>query len=367
MMYPSMRHPKRAVWDFWYYFESKTGLFHVFYLNADEDLCPYDKHHHASQVGYGQTYDFIRMDWICDNVLVANSNSWYNTCIWTGDVIQVENGFLMFFTSRDSRCDDGETQNVGVAFAPTLDSPWIVQEQIQIQSQQETDRSETLANPHPMLLQPNLTQLGFNPFLFLSRATEQVYVQKKILGDLTTHAWRDPFLFCIGERVCMLISAKSKKLPLGKNGCIALLEMVNDSTFSNWLLFEPITQSGFYSEMEVPQLYKDPQGRYELVFSSWAKYDFSPTTRKAGGLQGLTFCDGPKHPNPAFHVWMPEEHGLYACRVIPELNGEIIGFDISKRGIRRSGVTTNLKYTNGALRDFSHLSFKAEHSVVHSR
>ena len=62
-MFPTMRHPSRYVWDFWYYFDPVTELFHVFYLNADEFLVPSEKHHLASRVGYATTYDFIRMDW----------------------------------------------------------------------------------------------------------------------------------------------------------------------------------------------------------------------------------------------------------------------------------------------------------------
>ena len=61
MTYPTMRHPKRYVWDFWYYPEEiKTQTkpdepkwrFHVFYLNADPKLVPEGKHHFDARVGY---------------------------------------------------------------------------------------------------------------------------------------------------------------------------------------------------------------------------------------------------------------------------------------------------------------------------
>ena len=116
--------------------------------------------------------------------------------------------------------------------------------------------------------------------------------------------------------------------------------------------------------MEVPQIYKDSQGNYELVFSTWAKNDFSPTTRKAGGLQGLTIPESwnfNNHQttslelNQGFHVLMPEKYGLYACRIIPELHGEIVGFDIEDGGIRRSGVKKKFQSVN---RDFSGLKIE---------
>jgi hypothetical protein len=46
--------------------------------------------------------------------------------------------------------------------------------------------------------------------------------------------------------------------------------------------------------------------------------------------------------------------GLYACRIIPELGGEIIGFDHRHGGIRRSGVKTGFQYVN---RNFSNINF----------
>jgi beta-fructofuranosidase len=37
-------------------------------------------------------------------------------------------------------------------------------------------------------------------------------------------------------------------------------------------------------------------------------------------------------------VLVPPEKGLYACRLIPELGGEIVGFDTEYGGLRRSGL-----------------------------
>jgi beta-fructofuranosidase len=76
MMFPSMRHPSRYVWDFWYYFDSEAGVYHVFYLNADEILVPSEKHHHAACVGHAITSDFIRMDWGEGNSAIASPVGW---------------------------------------------------------------------------------------------------------------------------------------------------------------------------------------------------------------------------------------------------------------------------------------------------
>lgn len=331
MMFPSMRHPSRYVWDFWYYFDPDTKLFHVFYLNADEILVPSEKHHHAARVGHAITSDFIRMEWGDDNsrdILKPPKGHWANTSIWTGDIIRIKNGFLMFYTSRDRNQDDGMTQNIGIAYSKCLDSDnW------------------------------KLSKKRIHP--------GGPYQRKYLLGDLSTHAWRDPFLFR-GEdgQVFMLLSAKSDdSSKIGRNGVVGWLRLKDENfTQGKWEYLDPLSPNlskpGCYSEMEVPQLYKDSQEKYELVFSSHAKEDFSPTTRQAGGLQGLTSPNLSDFRNSSkFHVLMPEKSGLYACRIIPELDGEIVGFDIQEGGIRRSGVKTGFQHVD---RDFSDLSFEVE-------
>jgi Glycosyl hydrolases family 32 N-terminal domain len=320
MMFPSMRHPTRYVWDFWYYFDPESQLYHIFYLNADEILVPSEKHHHAACVGHGITSDFIRMQWGHDNsidVVRPPKGHWANTCIWSGDVVKIKNGFLLFFTSRDRGQDDGMTQNIGMAYSPDL----------------FTDHWQ-------------LSSLRIQP--------SHCYQLKNSIGDLSTHAWRDPFLFHDRGQVYMLISAKSIDAPLGRNGVVGLLRL-QDNDFSKgiWNYLDPLLEPGCYSEMEVPQLYLDSWGQYELVFSTWAKNDFSGATRQSGGLQGVTGPDNRSFTSQP-HVLMPEKHGLYACRIIPELDGEIVGFDIQEGGIRRSGVKTNFQAVN---RDFSTYSF----------
>jgi sucrose-6-phosphate hydrolase SacC (GH32 family) len=323
MMFPTLRHPYRYVWDFWYYFDRKAELFHVFYLNADEILVSSEKHHHAACVGHAITSDFIRMEWSDEksfDVLDPPQNHWANTSIWSGDIIEVKNGFLLFFTSRDRGQDDGMTQNIGVAYSDTLfTNHWQLAE---------------------MRIQPG-----------------HCYQLRNSLGDLSTHAWRDPFLFQDAGQIYMLLSAKSVDDPIGRNGVVALLRLKdNDFSTGEWEYLDPVLKPRCYSEMEVPQLYKDLQGKYELVFSSWARNDFSPATRQSGGLQGFTGSDL-NHFGGNPHVLMPEKYGLYACRIIPELGGEIVGFDIQEGGIRRSGVQTKFQAVN---RDFSAFLFPVE-------
>jgi beta-fructofuranosidase len=172
---------------------------------------------------------------------------------------------------------------------------------------------------------------------------------------MTIPAWRDPFLFRHEQEIYMLLSAKDPEQSVGKKGAVALLKAKNNS-FEQWEYLPPICQPGFYAEMEVPQLYRSGVNdhEYALVYSSWAKYDFAPSTQKSGGLQGVissSMFNFPAASSPK--VFLPETAQLYACRVIPELDGEIVGFDIMTGGIRRSGVKTGLRNVD---RDFSSYS-----------
>jgi sucrose-6-phosphate hydrolase SacC (GH32 family) len=313
MIFQPMEHPDYYIWDFWYYFDVDTQVFHVFYLYADPSLVFSHQHHFQSRIGYGITSDFITMQWKKAPVLEASGDHWANTSIWSGDVIKINNGFLLFYTSRNQDEDDGMTQNIGIAYSDNLES-WYF--------------SKIRIPP------------GF------------VYESTSVQGDLSIHAWRDPFLFRENNQVFMLVSAKSIYDPIGRKGVIGLLRML-DNHFSYWEYLEPLLQPSCYSEMEVPQLYQNPETHhFELIFSSWAKGDFSPKTNQAGGLQGFTSDNWQNFRNYQPHVLLPENQGLYACRIIPELEGEIVGFDIQKGGICRSGIKTKLRSVNRIFTDF---------------
>jgi sucrose-6-phosphate hydrolase SacC (GH32 family) len=307
----------RYAWDFWYYFDENKGIFHVFYLNADRSLVPENRHHFASRVGYAITKDFSTIERVNDSVFAASEEGWDNTSIWTGDVVRVRKGYLLFYTSRDRGAGDGLTQNIGMAFSQNL-----------------VDWQRI----------PNL-RIAPDPTF---------YEASTVTGDTGVHAWRDPFVFNLDAETYMILAAKAKKHPLGRKGTVALLKAI-DRSLLVWKALPPLYSPGWYGELEVPQLYRETDSRLKLVFSVPGSLDLAPNTRRAGGFQMV----GVSQPqvsgtrplaasNPA--VLLPYSSGIYACRVIPELNGEIVGFNIEAGGFRRSGVTIDLHSMN---RDFS--------------
>lgn len=317
MLYPILRHPIQYIWDFWYYFEKNSKLFHVFYLNADPALVPAEKHHWASQVGYGVTKDFRDMDWGPCDVLTASPDRWDNSSIWTGDIVRIQNGFLMFYTSRNLETDDGKTQNIGVAYANRINAPkWTPISGIRIQ-------------PDGLIYSP-----------------------RHIASDVTIHAWRDPFLFRYKNQIYILVSAKSVKQPLGQNGAVALLRS-KDEGYKNWEYLHPAVDPGCYSEMEVSQILRRSDGKFEMVFSTGPDYDHTPGSEGSGGLYGI-ISEDPLNFQIKPRLLYPFQKGLYACRIIPETDGEIVGFDHQSGGLRRSGIKTHLMAMD---RDFPEWKF----------
>jgi len=325
MCYPTLRHPYRYVWDFWYWYEADAERFHLFYLNAPPDSVSQGWHHQLATVGYGVTADFTTIEWGPYDVLVADPGGWDNTSIWTGDVVRIGEGFLLFYTSRDRNWGDGYTQAIGIAAAATIDAcHW----------------QRTVISPLV--------------------ATTAAYARGSVLGDPTVHAWRDPFLFRQGGDSYMLLSAKATGLAPGRNGAIAWLR-ADGNQLSQWQPLPPLVAPGYYAEMEVPQLYGHADGSYEVVFSSTAALDFGPRTDQQGGVQGMTITSLEPVAAAAIHLWLPAASDLYACRVIPELDGELVGFDLKTGGIRRSGLKTHLQSVN---RDFSGCTLADEGEAV---
>ncbi|MHA1882047.1 MAG: beta-fructosidase [Candidatus Thorarchaeota archaeon] len=312
-------HPTNFTWDFWYYYDGNAKLFHILYLNADSSLVQSNKHHFSARIGYATTKEFQSIDWINDDVFHASEDGWDNTSIWSGDVVRISDRFLFYYTSRDKNVDNGFTQNIGLAQSTDF-IHWSRVEDVQI------------------------------------RPDERYYEPRSIEGDSTIHAWRDPFLFRTGDGIYMLLSSKSKNLPLHNNGSIALLRS-KDNSLTDWEILPPLFSTGWYSECEVSQIYLQGED-YVLAYSSWAKFDGCPFTNKAGGLQGVTYSKiSPfaKGLTGTPEVLLPESSGLYACRVIPELQGDIVGFDIEKGGFQRVPAKTGLKAIN---RDFTEFSLK---------
>lgn len=324
------RHPERFTWDYWYVPDPESDCFAVYYLNAESSLYAFEQHHGYAAVGYAQTKDFLDMEFVNDAALTARPNAWDNTSIWSGDAIRVaEKRTMMFYTSRTAEVDDGYTQYVGIA---------------------SSEDSEQWERVQAELIAADGTH--FEP--------------RRVEGEESPQAWRDPFLFMDGGHPYMVLAAKSAAQPLTRKGAVALLRATKKDSLLSWEIVGAGYAPGTCEEIEVPQLYINEHEEYVLTYSCHAKFDFAPSTAGAGGFQAVTLGkveEGiealfAKSEHVAPEVLVPE-FPSYACRVIPELGGKVIGFDIESVGEngRRLGgfIHTGVSLPNyrPANRDFS--------------
>ncbi|BBM84352.1 beta-fructosidase [Candidatus Uabimicrobium amorphum] len=308
--YSVLQHPSRHVWDFWYTYDEKQKLFHVFYLNAPSQLVADNQHHFSSCVGYATTRDFETMHWKKYDVFCADKKGWDNTSIWTGDIIRIANGFLLFYTSRDQKIHDGLTQQIGMAYSTNI---------------HEWQRVDTLC----------------------LQADNTYYEEKSLREEQTIHAWRDPYVFQHNNNTYMLVTAKSKHSALNRKGTVALLRMKD--SLSEWEILPPLYAPNLYSECEVPRIYYNRDKLY-LTFSCAAKYDFSSADNK-GGLYAVELSNLTETSTKIAECILSEKQ-LYAAMILPELQGDIVGFH-PKGGLQRKHFTCNWQHIN---RNFSHIN-----------
>lgn len=323
------------LWDCWYLYEPKTNLFHVFRLSAPikyKELSVHDKY---SKVAYGTTYDFITFDYKAQNVIRLSDEE--SASVWTSCVIRhKEDKYIMFYTERQSLKNYWASQSIKMAVSKNL-SHW------------ELMKDGIIA---PNTIDPD----------------EKYFVRQPQPGDRTVNAWRDPYIFKDGQSYYMLVSAKLKEGEKYHNACVALLQ-ANNEELTEWTLKNPCLVTG-YEELEVAQVYRDmSSGDILLVASTWDDNDYEESMKKGydpyvnapkttyrskGYLLGFRakslddLIQGKFINSQEGEIIIRPEEKIYACTVVPELKGSLIGFDISSD-------TGDLKIINARLPQLQHI------------
>lgn len=296
---PIVRHPNRYVWDFWHVADPSDSLIHVFVLNAP--LGPdstHEERNEVARIGHGVTEDFTDIEWRDMDVLVPRSDAWDDVGLWTGGTVRDGARWLMAYTARNHR--DPDVQAIGFASSPDL-SRW-----------SRTDE----------------------PFV----TTPPGFVADTDPEERTIHCWRDPSLHRRPDGCLeMVVAAKRRDRPPGHRGTVAFLERRSDG----WRVTAAGPPSLDVAELEVPNVLEGHGGGRWLTFSS---HDWADRVGGVGGLQAVSLDqDRPRQ------VLVPRDSGLYACRVIPELDGEIVGFVDGGGGLRRAGVRVGLQLPTGSI------------------
>lgn len=251
------------LWDFW--IVKQDEQYHLFYLQAPDDLAHAEMRHVNARIGHAQSQDLLY--WQEDGEVFgpADSAAWDSRCIWTGSVLashhaQAEAKYALLYTGTNDR-EGSQIQRIGLAWSDDL---------------HHFKRHE----PSLVLEHDADLYLGQNP----THADEQ--------------AWRDPHLEFDSERQCYwaLTTAQLADKDCG-HGAIAYSE---SKDLVHWTVKPPIYSSAAFFLMEIPQFIQIGD-YYYLLFSAvseWIKPQYLPEA-----FQGMTALTG------TYYVYSQHDHG----------------------------------------------------------
>lgn len=218
------------LWDFWLVspqeWRDQHALYHLFYLQAPRSLHDPNLRHGMATVGHAVSHDLRH--WVHrGTVLEAGSpGSWDDRAIWTGSVT-IRDGLAYMFYTALGKAEQTPVQRIGLAISSDL-VHW---------------------ERHPD-----------NPLLEVD--TRWYEPQSAEHGG--TQTWRDPHVVYASEEQAyyMFFSARTNEGSLDGRAVIGLARSTN---LLSWKILPPVSISGDFTEMEVPQVVA-LNGRYYLLF-----------------------------------------------------------------------------------------------------
>lgn len=218
------------LWDFWLVspreWRDQQAPYHLFYLQAPRSLSdPYLRHGIAT-VGHAVSHDLRRWEPRGTALEAGQPGSWDDRAIWTGSVITRDGLAYMFYTAL-SHNEKAPVQRIGLAISSDL-ARW---------------------ERHPD-----------NPLLEVD--TRWYEIQNTERHEAQT--WRDPQVVYSSseETYYMFLSARVNTGPYDGRGVIGL---ARSTDLTSWEILPPVSVSGNFTEMEVPQVVP-LHGRYYLLF-----------------------------------------------------------------------------------------------------
>jgi len=311
------------MWDFW--LVKKKDLYHIYYLQAPRNLKNPDARHSVASVGHAVSKDLEI--WKEERIVLeaGPEGSWDDTSIWTGSIIERNNKYYMFYTSRSKR-ESGKIQRIGVAISEDL-YVW-----------------KKYKNNPIMEADPN-------------------WYEKADTSDGGLEHWRDPFIiYNRGDKFYYaFICARVNHGEYHGRGCIG---RAKSRDLLNWEIMSPATDAGNFYEMEVPDLHIK-NGRWYLLFATSSaaysekhKKEILPLMPQTGTLyyQSKTLL-GKFTPMGNKEVLLGTETHTYSARVVKDIYNKniVLTWRIKAKGLDgfagRLGKPRRLKYLlNGSLK-----------------
>lgn len=277
-----LRLPDKWIWDFWL---AKDGSdYHLFFLQAPRAIGDPQLRHWNVSIGHAVSQNLRTWEILPDALHPSNaSGTWDNYTTWTGCVIQHTGLWYLFYTGC-CREEDGLIQRVGLA----------------------TSRDLIHWHKHPD-----------NPLL----EPDPRWYELLDLSAWHDQAWRDPWVFQLpgSESFHAFLTARTNCGPSDGRGVIAHAQ---SDDLIHWVVLPPVSDSGEYGQLEVPQLVKIDE-RYYLLFSV-TREDFLKERSENTGKPHLTgtyylSADqplGPYHSATAEPLSADETASTYAGKLV---------------------------------------------------
>jgi beta-fructofuranosidase len=270
-------------WDFW--MVQDDDRYHLFFLMAPRSLGDPDLRHRNARVGHAVSSDLHTWEFLGEALGPGPAGSWDDVATWTGSILQVDDGWMMFYTGAGSR-EDGLVQRIGSAWSRDL-MTW-------------EKRLQPVVEADPR------------------------WYEGLDLASWFDLSWRDPWVYRAADgQYRMLITARANEGHRDERGVVALAVSTD---LVEWEVRPPIASPREFAHMEVPQL-ACIDDRWYLFFSVY-EWAHGPRRVAAGqAVAGTHYLvgDSPEGPfaltDDEFLCGDPIGE-LYAGRVVRNPQGE---------------------------------------------
>lgn len=289
------------IWDFWFY--QQGDMHHIFFLQANRSLGDPDLRHWNATIGHAVSKDLKNWTRLTDAFAPNASGSIINDTdpsvevadsgtAWTGSIVQHDGKYWQFYTGTRTG-EDRLIQRVMLAQSNDL--------------------------IHWTRYQPDAV-VEYDPRWYETLDLKAWHDQ----------AWRDPWVMEDPEtpgKWHMFITARAKDGIADGRGVVA---HATSSDLYNWEVHPPVTKSGDYGEMEVPQVL-EISGRFYLIFSVRGEMLSNQHRDRIGAENALTGVrylvsdkiEGPYHSIGDGVLFTDEAGSLYSGKLLYDNNDQL--------------------------------------------
>jgi beta-fructofuranosidase len=252
----TLRLPDHWVWDAWFAVDGDTV--HAFFLHAPRSLGNPDLRHGHARVGHAVSRDLRAWEFLGPALPEPGAGDIDERSTWTGSVIRDGDEWRMGFTGIGAQDGGRYVQRISFATSPDL-TAWT--------------RTDVVVRADPRWYET-------------------------VDGDGHEEHWRDPWLWIDDAGTLhLLITAMARGGPVGASGVIAHAWSRDRRSFE---VGPPLSQPGEVRQLEVPQLVRLGEGRWN-VLASLRSTDHSEGRRARPGFvaqTGTLALEGPSSLGP---------------------------------------------------------------------